>query len=165
MQSIKAVIFDWGNTVMREFPQYSGPMAQWPRVKCVSNIPGALRRLQGKFICCLTTDNEENDAQLMELALKRIGIQDYFNHLYTSAELGVRKPDPRFFERIVEKLEITPQECIMVGTDYERDIVPAKKVGMRTIFFTENTNTADHYPQADYIITTMIHLVSSIMGN
>jgi len=35
---IRALIFDWGDTVMRVFPEFSGPMAHWPRVEAVHGI-------------------------------------------------------------------------------------------------------------------------------
>ena len=33
MNKIKAFIFDWGDTVMCDFPEYPGPMVDWPRVE------------------------------------------------------------------------------------------------------------------------------------
>ncbi len=31
----RAILFDWGDTLMRVFPEYDGPMYAWPRVEAV----------------------------------------------------------------------------------------------------------------------------------
>jgi len=46
MNKIKAIIFDWGDTVMCDFPEYTGPMAYWPKVEVVPGIEKALQQLQ-----------------------------------------------------------------------------------------------------------------------
>ncbi|WP_330335900.1 HAD family hydrolase [Streptomyces sp. NBC_00557] len=49
----------------------------------------------------------------------------------TSAEWGVSKPDPEFFERLVTAAPFPAEEILYVGDRVERDVTPAKKVGMR----------------------------------
>ncbi|RPJ49817.1 MAG: GNAT family N-acetyltransferase, partial [Chloroflexi bacterium] len=43
-----ALVFDWGNTLMRVFPEYSGPMASWPEVADVDGAVNALEALLGR---------------------------------------------------------------------------------------------------------------------
>ena len=40
---IRAVLFDWGNTLMRDLPGQHGPMRDWPHVEA---LPGALEALE-----------------------------------------------------------------------------------------------------------------------
>ena len=42
MTRIRAVLFDWGNTLMRDLPGQHGPMRDWPHVEA---LPGALETL------------------------------------------------------------------------------------------------------------------------
>ncbi|WP_189131063.1 HAD family hydrolase [Wenjunlia tyrosinilytica] len=48
-----------------------------------------------------------------------------------SAEWGVSKPDPAFFERVLEEVPFPAGEILYVGDRMENDVVPAKALGMR----------------------------------
>ena len=46
------------------------------------------------------------------------------------------KPNPKYYEELLEKLDLRPEECIMVGNDVEEDMVPAEKLGMERFLLT-----------------------------
>ena len=48
----------------------------------------------------------------------------------SSASLGLRKPDPRFFERLVEIAEVEPREVAYVGDRADNDARPALDAGL-----------------------------------
>ncbi len=48
----------------------------------------------------------------------------------SSASLGVRKPDPVFFGRIVELAECRPQQLVYVGDRVDNDVLPALAAGL-----------------------------------
>lgn len=52
----------------------------------------------------------------------------------SSATFGVGKPDPRFFERIVEACDVPAQEIVYVGDRLDNDILPAQSIGMHAVF-------------------------------
>ncbi|MDL4842118.1 HAD family hydrolase [Aquibacillus rhizosphaerae] len=137
---IKALIFDWGDTLMWDFPQFEGPMAYWEEVQAVPDINKALEMACKEYRCCVASNAGESTAELMEEALNRVEIMKYFHQLFTSRELGVTKPNLEFFNKILRNLNLNADECIMIGNDYEKDIVPAKAVGINTILFTDFPN-------------------------
>ncbi|MEV0281186.1 HAD family hydrolase [Streptomyces sp. NPDC050610] len=49
----------------------------------------------------------------------------------TSEEWGVRKPDLRFFERVESAVPFPAEEILYVGDRIGRDVIPAKKAGLR----------------------------------
>jgi HAD superfamily hydrolase (TIGR01662 family) len=51
----------------------------------------------------------------------------------SSASLGVRKPDPRFFGRIVELAGCRADEVAYVGDRVDNDVLPALGAGLRAI--------------------------------
>jgi HAD superfamily hydrolase (TIGR01509 family) len=51
----------------------------------------------------------------------------------SSASLGVRKPDPRFFERVVELGGCRPEETAYVGDRVDNDVLPAAAAGLVAI--------------------------------
>lgn len=60
-------------------------------------------------------------------------ILDCFVYRLTQDDFPITKPDPRYYEQIVEACGVQPQECIMVGDRIDKDVVPAKQLGMKTI--------------------------------
>lgn len=58
-----------------------------------------------------------------------------FDVMVNSAEEGVKKPDPEIYLRTCERLGVEPKDCLFVDDD-EKNIKGAKKVGMKTLFYT-----------------------------
>jgi len=160
---IKALIFDWGDTVMRDFPECPGPMAEWKHVEWIPFAEDALKFLHKNYICCIASNAGYSDTALMRKALERVGADKYFQFLFTSKDLGYEKPDQRFFRKIAESINVKPDECIMIGNDYKKDIVGAKAIGMKTIFFNEKQVTGD-FPDADEIVFTMKELIEKVIS-
>lgn len=67
-----------------------------------------------------------------------LGIEDYVNHLSTSEAVGFRKPHPRIYEDMIEKLNVDPSEVIYVGDDALNDVAPARAMGMISVWYGHN---------------------------
>ena len=52
LDPIHTLVFDWGNTLMQVFPEYSGPMLEWPQIAPVKGIKTALTRLKPHYRLC-----------------------------------------------------------------------------------------------------------------
>lgn len=59
---------------------------------------------------------------------------DQFQQVYYSHEMGLRKPDPAFFQNILEKENINPEDCFFID-DREDNIEAAKALGMECWHF------------------------------
>ena len=55
-----------------------------------------------------------------------------FDHVIESARIGLRKPDPRIYEMMVETLGVNPKNCIYLD-DLGINLKPARAMGMTTI--------------------------------
>lgn len=66
--------------------------------------------------------------------LEEFGVRNYFQKIVESAVVGVRKPDPKIFLLGVEALGIRPEETLVVGDSYRKDIVPADEAGCRAVW-------------------------------
>lgn len=51
----------------------------------------------------------------------------------------MRKPDSLMFEKAIAKFNIDPKQSWMIG-DKERDLIPAKKLGIRTVLVGEDSS-------------------------
>jgi len=150
---IKALIFDWGDTIMRDFDE-SGPMSIWEKVAWIPGAEESLQKLYQKYVCIIATSASHSDTAEMKKALQRVDADQYFQHFYSKVELGFSKPDPRFFERVIELSNFRAEDAVMIGNLYDKDISGAKKAGLKTVFFNESGLTGD-FPDADIIINRM----------
>lgn len=66
--------------------------------------------------------------------LENWGLRQYFDVIATSAEIGCAKPDKEIFEKAFELAGCTAEESIMVGDRLDNDIIPAKALGMKTVW-------------------------------
>jgi len=151
---IKNIIFDWGDTVMRDYPELPGAMCDWPHVELIPHVYQALVDLKSKYTLVIATTAGVSDTEAMIRALQRVGVKEMFSKFYSSKELGVAKPDPQFFAEVCRRAELQPKDTVMVGNDYDKDIVGAKTAGLKTVFFNEKHRPGD-FPSADIIIYTM----------
>ncbi len=161
MNAIRAVVFDWGDTLMRDLPRFEGAMVHWPRVERIPGVKDTLQSLTGRFTLCVASNAGDSDAELMGRALERAGIRHHFDHLWTSRELGAAKPALTFFQAILGELQLEPGECVMVGNDYEKDIVPAKAAGLCTVWLA--SSPAPRAPAADAVIHSLEHLPLALL--
>lgn len=67
-----------------------------------------------------------------ETTRTRSPIMDLFDVVVESSVIGIRKPEPRFYEIACEQLEISPSEGVMLD-DLGVNLKPAREMGIRTI--------------------------------
>ncbi len=132
---VRALLFDWGDTVMRVFPDYRGPMAHWPHVEVVPGIEEALEALHPRYTIALATNASDSDASMVRAALERAGLEKYFDAVFTSQELGARKPAPAFFQAALSRLGCAAGEVAMVGDSYRADVIGAREAGLWSVWF------------------------------
>lgn len=70
----------------------------------------------------------------LHTVLHEFGLDGLFRHVVESAVVGIRKPDPRIFLLGVETLGLQPGEVTVVGDSMNKDIIPAREAGCRTVW-------------------------------
>ncbi len=103
--------------------------------KMTALFPGAmdvLSYLQQKYKLHLITNGF---AEVQWIKLEHSGLQPFFEHIIISEEAGTQKPDKAIFDLAMQRANTHAEECIMVGDNYNTDIVGAKRVGMHQVFF------------------------------
>ena len=95
--------------------------------------------------------------------LKELRIADIFNNKIISGEGDQRKIFGNTFHMILKDYKVKPENCVVIGDQEETDIIPAKKLGMRTIFVgRKNTSRyADHNIRKFKEITEILKLPKS----
>jgi len=127
---------------MKVFPQYTGPMAAWPEVREIEGVIEALEKLAGRHTMVAATNAGDSDAPQVWKALRRAGMGEYFKAVFTSKELGSRKPETVFFRQIESVLALPPHRVVMIGDDYKSDVLGAKAAGWRAVWYNPSGQDA-----------------------
>jgi putative hydrolase of the HAD superfamily len=85
---------------------------------------------------CLTNNVVATGAESMAIdtdrSLALAAVMARFDAIVESSKVGVRKPEPRFYEIACELLDVQPSQCIFLD-DLGINLKPAAAMGMRTI--------------------------------
>lgn len=90
--------------------------------------------------------------------------------IVTSGEWGVAKPQPEFFERVLEVAQAAPRKTLYVGDHPANDLFPAKQAGLRAAHIRRGpwghlwADDPDVVAVADWRIDSLTHL-STIIAN
>jgi len=77
--------------------------------------------------------NGFKEVQLIKL--QKSGLNDFFEDVLCSEEIGVNKPDPRVFYAALQRNKAKNNQSIMIGDDFKADVIGAEKAGMRAVLF------------------------------
>ena len=86
----------------------------------------------------MATNAEDSTEAQVRLALIRAGLSDYINHVFCRENLGMGKTNPRYYQTITDKLNVSPKQITMVGDSLERDVHQALKAGIKAVWFNPN---------------------------
>ncbi len=91
---------------------------------------GVLKRLSGKYKIGIIANQSPGTSGRLEA----FGLLKYIDIVVASAEEGISKPDRRIFITALERAGCTAEDCFMIGDRIDNDIIPAKDIGMKTIW-------------------------------
>ena len=91
-----------------------------------------------------------------------VNLHHIFDAVVTFHDTGMHKPSPEPFEKISELLDTPPKNSLMVGDWPERDVIGAKKLGMKTAFAKYGDVFGTKESGADYDIMNVKEVLSII---
>lgn len=139
---IKAIFFDLGDTLVVEESIEDKHLweVELQKVPYVDHVLHELKkRCKLGVITNTTTSREEH----VRMALKKIGIERYFDVIVTSVDVGYEKPDEEIFLTALRKLGVEASEAVMVGNRISKDVLGANKLGMKSILYKWNERYTD----------------------
>lgn len=92
------------------------------------------RRTLGQARAAFSLALISNFTENLKKILVEAQLDSLFERIYCSATEGIRKPNPAIFLRALEQLGVPPQEAAMVGDSLTNDIMPAKELGITTLW-------------------------------
>ena len=92
-------------------------------------------------------------AEYARRVLAALGIVRHFSRIFDIVFLGyVNKPDRRAYQRVLEALNVQPEECLLVD-DAARNLRPARALGMTTVLVGDQESEG-----ADFVIDDILEL-------
>jgi putative hydrolase of the HAD superfamily len=126
----------------------------------------ALEQLRARGLKLGLASNAHFLPALLLEDFERLGLAPYMDAIVVSSELGVRKPHPAIFERVLAALGVSPHETLFVGDKMREDIVGPKEIGMRAVlthqFRQEEFEGSPIEP--DFVIRSLPELVPYVEG-
>jgi len=137
-------LFDWGDTLMVDFPQFTGKMCDWEKVEAVSGAKSTLKKLSKSSKIYIATGASESSEDEIKSAFKKVELDEYITGYFCKANLGIEKGNSEFFQKILEELNLDSSEITMVGDSLSRDIEPALKLGLKVAWFCPKDSSSSN---------------------
>jgi HAD superfamily hydrolase (TIGR01509 family) len=75
-----------------------------------------------------------NQPSAVKDAIRRDGLDGYFEVWGVSDDVGLEKPDPGLFVHVLQEAGMEPPRSVMIGDRLDYDVRPAKAAGMRAVW-------------------------------
>ncbi|MCG7496568.1 HAD hydrolase-like protein [Vibrio sp. Of7-15] len=154
----KVFLFDWGDTLMVDYPALEGKMCDWHHVESVEGAHEALSALSQENDIYIATSAAESNEDEIKAAFKRVDLDAFISGYFCFSNLKIKKGDPRFLPEILNKLGVLPENVTMVGDTWQKDIQPALDAGINAVWlYRENKK-----PSLTEEKLTIIHSLSEL---
>ena len=119
-------------------------LADWNvGVRHIEGVSEMIERLAARYAMAVVSNT--HDTELVPEHLAAMRVDHHMEVVVTSAELGVRKPATAIFEHALDRLEVSPQQCVYVGDTFDADYLGATNAGLSCFLIDadEETNVPD----------------------
>ena len=103
---------------------------------------------EGYHLGLISNAADERDVHFL---VDQAGLRPYFDVILVSADLGIRKPNPRIFQQALQHWGTPPQRAAMVGDTLGADILGAKNAGLFSIWITRRAGSPGNHAHLDTI--------------
>lgn len=143
---IKAILSDFSRVLLLPFDEsYGGGLNAlhkelltggdydfWQHFKINEELLALYQEYQRRIEVAILTEG-----YIQEYPPVKERLAGIFNHVFSAADLGLKKDDPQIYTLVVEKLGITPDQIIYID-DKQKNIDAASRIGMNVHLFRAN---------------------------
>lgn len=94
--------------------------------------------------------------------MKHFGLDEYFDDMVFSTDVGLRKPHPKVFKIALSNLGVSASDAMYVGNSMFHDIKGAKGVGMEAVLKRSAFCVHEDGVEPDHIITDLDELTAIV---
>ncbi|SIN69551.1 HAD family hydrolase [Halodesulfovibrio marinisediminis] len=136
----RALLFDWGGTLMETMPVYQGEERGWSTVPPVEGAVEAVKAASKSWRVALATNASESGDEAIFAAFEPLSIRECFSAVYSFGKAGRPKPWVEFWRYALNDLQLPAERVVMIGDSYMDDIWGATEVGMNGIWFNRRSS-------------------------
>ncbi|MCD4740843.1 HAD-IA family hydrolase [archaeon] len=116
----------------------------WENIKIETNqlARETIDALKSRGLQVVVVSDEYNKNLLGKL--QRAGIVGY-DYTIGPEETKELKPSPKFYDHLLKKTKLQPDEIVMIGDSWERDLRPAKALGLQTVLYRKREGNPDFF--------------------
>ncbi len=96
------------------------------------------------------------------LRLCELNLHHIFHVVITFDDTEEKKPSPAPFTKVLSVLGVEPHEAVMVGDWAERDMIGARKIGMKTVFARYGNIFGTVHSGADYEVDDIVEILEIV---
>ncbi|MBR9873678.1 HAD family hydrolase [Vibrio sp. J1-1] len=144
-------LFDWGNTLMVDFPHAQGKMCDWNTVEAIPQAKETLAMLCKEHQIYIATSASDSAMEDVQKAFQRVDLDQYISGYFCFSNIGIKKNCAEFYQAVAKKLGVSENKLTMVGDVPSKDIYPAMEAGLNTIWFNAAGESAPGKPIAQQI--------------
>lgn len=122
-ESQNKIVKDFANSILVHKP------------KIIDGAKDAIIKLSEEYKIALVSDTGFSPGTILKALLEDQDILKYFDAFSFSDETGVAKPQKQAFEKVLNELNIMPEESVHIGDIEFTDVKGAKSIGMYSIRF------------------------------
>lgn len=100
--------------------------------KLLPHTLDVLNYLHTKYDLHILTNGFED---IQHIKMSTSGLSPFFKNVFTAEKIGLKKPDKAYFNFIIDTINSSKNECVMIGDTYETDILGAHHAEIKAIFF------------------------------
>ena len=91
-----------------------------------------------------------------EVRLAKSGLDQYFDKIFISEQMGCKKPEKEFFDKVFDAIgPVDKRKCILLGDSLTSDMQGGRNAGIDTCLIGE----AENDPRCDYVISDLMELL------
>lgn len=123
--------------------------------KVVAGAPKLLQHLKKRGSVNVLSNGFAN---LQFRKLQSAGLDRYIDLMVLSDDIGVTKPDKQLFDYALEKAKANAETTLMIGDNYDADILGAYNAGWKTIFFNRRGESIGNNV-ADLVVQSLEEII------
>lgn len=123
------------------------------KVKLIDGVQELIKFLKSKDIKIGVLTNGIFIDQVNKLI--KLNLDSFVDYLVTADMCGCEKPNPKMFKYLLNKMDVSPNQVLMIGNDILADVKGANDLGIKTMFFKNNSpkNVDMRLVKPDYTAT------------
>ena len=142
---------DRTEAALQEVREYHDRQNLWESIP--DEVPDALRRMRALGLRLAVVSNANGTVRAL---FDRVGLRPLVDLVLDSWEEKVEKPDPRFFELALTRMDARAETTVHVGDLYEADVRGARAAGIEPVLL----DRAGLYPDVDCRRVSSLHALA-----